>query len=646
MAILTVDNLSKSFADNIVLKDVSFQVEDGDKVAIIGANGAGKTSLFRLLTGELEEDSGNIFKKGDLRIAYLKQNVRIESENSVFEECKKAYWRAFDIEKKLRRLEKLMGEDQTKEGLSVIMSDYQRLTEKFEEEGGLSYMSEIKGILKGMGFEEDRYNDPVNVLSGGEKSRLELACMLSGRPDMLLLDEPTNHLDIDAIRFLENFLIDFRGAVMVISHDRYFLDKVAQRTFLIQCNKIHIYNCAYQEYTKRRAKDLEVLQRAYENQQEEIARQEEIIERLSKLGGSKRKRGISQSRSRQKLLDKMERIESPPKDDKQMSLKLKTRYRSGDDVLVVEDLEKSFDGRLLFENINFYLGRGDKAGLIGTNGAGKTTIFRILLKQEKADNGIIAFGSSVKVAYFDQEQRTLDDKNTVVEEFRKAYPHMDRYQIRSNLAKFQFIGDEIFKSVGTLSGGEKARLALLKLMLSEANLLLMDEPTNHLDMESREILEDALSEYEGTVLAISHDRYFLNKVCNEIFHLESEGLTSFVGNYDDYIAHIDAKRFGKARDMNSSMTKTQQKKEKQKEKLAQKEIKKLKTQIRELDNKIKELSEKEKELQKLALDSSIYENYEEAMALHDRLANIAKEKEELSDKWLEFSFILEDEEES
>ncbi len=644
MAILTVDNLTKSFADKTIINDVSFQVDDGDKVAIIGANGVGKTSMFRMIVGEMEADSGKIYKSGDLRIAYLKQNVHIESDNSIFEECKKAYWRAFEIEKKMGRLEKLMGENQTKEELTGIMNEYQWLTDKFEEEGGLSYMSEIKGILKGMGFSEDRFDDPVNVLSGGEKSRLELAQMLSGRPDMLLLDEPTNHLDIDAIRFLENFISDFRGACMIISHDRYFLDKLVDRTFLIQGKKIHIYNCGYGEYTVRRAKDLEILERAYENQQEEIARQEEIIERLSKLGGSKRKRGISQSRSRQKLLDKMERIELPPKDQKQMSLNLTARYRSGNDVLIVEDLEKSFDGRSLFSNLSFYMGRGEKAGLIGPNGAGKTTLFRMIMKKEGLDSGDIRFGSAVKVAYFDQEQQTLDDENTVIEEFWSAYPQMDRYEVRSNLAKFQFKGDTLFRKVGGLSGGEKARLALLKLMLSQANLLLMDEPTNHLDMESREILENALRDYDGTVLAISHDRYFLNRVCNKIFHLSQGGIEEVKGNYDDYLAYIDSANKKKEENSGSAfMTETQKKKERKKEKLAKKEIRRLKTRMKEIDDRIKELTEKEAELQKKALDGALYENYEEAMSLHDRLSNIAKEKEELGDSWLELAMLFDEE---
>lgn len=642
MAVLSVQELNKSYGIKPVLKGLSFQVNQGDKIGIIGGNGVGKTTLFRLLTGQEEPDFGKISMKGDLRLGYLAQNVHIESDNSLFEECKKAYWRAFQVEEKLRDLEKEMGKDLTREDLSRVMSSYQVLTERFEEEGGLSYVSEIRGILKGMGFEEDRFGDPVNVLSGGEKSRLELARMLSGRPDMLLLDEPTNHLDIQAIRFLESFLVDFKGAVLLISHDRYFLDRISQRIFLLEKGKLYAYNCGYRDYTRRRAKDLEVLRHAYENQQAEIARQKEIIDRLSKQGGSLRKRGIAQSRSRQKLLDKMVLVEAPPDQDPHMRFKLTPRYESGKDVLEVEGLTKSFDGRPLFEGVSFYLGKGWKVGLVGENGVGKTTLFRILLGKMDEDEGVVSFGSAVKLAYFDQEQANLDDEKTVIDEFWDAYPQMDHYRVRSNLAKFQFVGDDIFQVVGDLSGGEKSRLALLKLMLSKANLLLLDEPTNHLDIESREILEEALIDYEGTVLVISHDRYFLNHVCDHIFHLTPEGMAIGLGNYDDFLAGQEVDGDDQAEE---GLTRTQVKKIKKKKRMKKEEFRKARARVQDLDRKIRELESQEQELQAKALDPAIYEDYEEAMVIHDQLETIQKKIEEASDMWLALSMELEGEEE-
>ncbi|WP_019133280.1 ribosomal protection-like ABC-F family protein [Kallipyga massiliensis] len=643
MAVISVQDLKKSYGIKPILKGISFQVNQGDKIGIIGGNGVGKTTLFRLLTSIEDPDSGKISMKGDLRLGYLAQNVHIESDNSLFEECKKAYWRAFQVEDKLRDLEKQMGEDLTKEELSRVMSSYQVLTERFEEEGGLSYISEIRGILKGMGFGEDRFDDPVNVLSGGEKSRLELARMLSGRPDILLLDEPTNHLDIQAIRFLESFLVDFKGAVLLISHDRYFLDRICQRIFLIEKGRLFAYNCGYREYTQRRAKDLEVLRHAYENQQAEIARQQEIIDRLSKQGGSLRKRGIAQSRSRQKLLDKMVLVEAPPDQDPHMRFKLTPRYESGRDVLEVEDLAKSFDGRPLFQGVSFYLGKGWKVGLVGENGVGKTTLFRILLDKMSGDMGRVSFGSAVKTAYFDQEQANLDDDKTVIDEFWDAYPQMDHYRVRSNLAKFQFVGDDIFQVVGDLSGGEKSRLALLKLMLSNANLLLLDEPTNHLDIESREILEEALIDYEGTVLVISHDRYFLNHVCDHIFQLTPEGMVTSLGNYDDFLAGQEAD--GKEEEAGEGLTQTQKKKIQKKKRMKKEEVRKARAQIQDLDREIQDLQAQAEVLQAQALDPAIYEDYEEAMVVHDQLETIQKKIEEASDRWLSLSMELEGEEE-
>ncbi|MDD7593797.1 MAG: ABC-F family ATP-binding cassette domain-containing protein [Peptoniphilaceae bacterium] len=639
MTEMSVAQLHKSYGVRPILEDVSFLIQEGDKIGVIGPNGAGKTTLMRMLVGELTPDGGEIHHRDDLRIGYLKQNVRIESDESVYVFCRHAYDRAFRIEKELKELEAQMGElaDAPKE-LERVMERHRLLTERFVDEGGLSYDSEIRGVLKGMGFTEEDFEKPVSVLSGGEKSRLELASMLCGRPDILFLDEPTNHLDMDVLSFLETMLVNFRGALMVISHDRYFLDRVCTRIFLVEHEHLTAYNCSYQEYTQRRAKDLEVMRHAYENQQQEIARQEEIIDRLSRLGGSKRKRGIAQSRSRQKLLDKMVRLDKPPEEVAHMKFRLAPAYPSGEDVLSVKDLAKSFDGQRLFQDVSFELHKGQRVGLVGENGAGKTTLFRMLLKQQEADAGAIAFGASVKVAFFDQEQRQLSLDKTVLDELWDRYPQMDHFTVRGHLARFQFVGDDIFRLVGDLSGGEKARLSLLKLMLSSANVLLLDEPTNHLDIESREILEDALIDYEGTVFVISHDRYFLNHVATDIYHLTPSGMETVSGNYDAFLAFEEAQKSGGESVDSAEKTRTQIKKDKKEAQRAKRELRQLRARSGEITRLLDDLTAQEEELTRKSYDPALYENYEDALRIQDELLQIQKKKEALTDEW----FLLEE----
>lgn len=644
MAQLSAVNLSMSYGITPVLTDVGFLVEKGDKIGIIGNNGSGKTTLMRLLAGDLEAESGTISVSSDLRLGYLRQNVHISSDDTIYERCVRAYERAFAIEKKLRELEQKMGEvAHSPSELEAVMNRYQILTDRFEAEGGLSYASEITGVLKGMGFSEADFQKPVDALSGGEKSRLELASMILGRPDVLLLDEPTNHLDMQGVRFLEGFLRDFKGAVLLISHDRYFLNGLVNRIFLIEHHRLYVYNTGYREYTERRKKDLENMRHAYDNQQKEIERQKEIIERLSKLGGSMRKRGISQSRSRQKLLDKMVLLEKPFDDEEHMKLRFTPRYESGYDVLMAEDLAMGFEGRMLFSDISFSIHRGNRIGLIGENGIGKTTLFRILLGDTEAKQGHIRFGTSVKIGYFDQEQRTLDDEKTVLDELWDAYPRLDHYQVRSYLAKFRFIGDDLFQLVGDLSGGEKGRLALLKLMLSSANFLLMDEPTNHLDIESREILENALLEYEGTVFVISHDRYFLNHVCDHIFRLTPTGMETYLGNYDDYLftlqkkaAHNEESLVGETRTARA-----------QRKKADRNEARKLREKRKTADELAKTMQKKEEKLDELkhrSYDPAIYNDHEKATALHAQIDRLKEEIDEAMDEWVDLMTDLEDEE--
>ncbi|MCI6660119.1 ribosomal protection-like ABC-F family protein [Peptoniphilaceae bacterium SGI.137] len=648
MAEITVQNLNKSYGVTPILENVSFLLNAEDKVGLIGPNGCGKTTLMRILMGELEPDSGSVHCRSDLRIGYLKQNVHITSRNSIYEECKKAYARAFAIEEELRELEKQMGEAaEDSQRLSAIMDRYHVLTDRFQEEGGYSYDSEIRGILKGMGFEESRFQDPVDILSGGEKSRIELAAMLSGRPEVLFLDEPTNHLDAAAVEFLEGFLKNFRGTVLLISHDRYFLDRVVNRILLIQDRHLLNYPFGYREYTMRRAKDLEAQRHAYESQQEEIARQKEIIERLSHLGGSKRKRGISQSRSRQKLLDKMVLLEKPPEDSDHMVLRFTPKYPSGEDVLDVDHAGKTFEETELFRNVSFSIHRGQKVGLIGENGIGKTTLFRMILKKTETTEGLIRPGAAVKTAYFAQEQQTLNDEKTVLDELWDSYPQMNHFQVRSALARFQFTGDDIFRMVGELSGGEKSRLALLKLMLSSANFLLLDEPTNHLDIESREILEEALNHYDGTVLVISHDRYFLNHVCNRIIRLTSQGAELYQGNYDDYLQELEKRKtdVGASDAEKAEMTRTQLKKEQKQQYQSRKELRQKRAQMGELEKEIARLEAEERKMNEMAADPALYEDYEEARQLHDELYHIREKIEKKTDMWLALQYELEGDEE-
>ena len=644
MAVLTLQEVSHSFGVRNILEEISFQVNEGEKIGVIGGNGAGKTTLFKLITGELIPDEGSVRLKGGTRLGYLAQNIHIDSTDSLYEECKKGYFRAFQIEEKMKALEKKMGEDLSPEALNQVMDEYQFLTGRFESEGGLSYDSEIRGILKGVGFSPERFDDSVQVLSGGEKARLELARMLCGRPELLLLDEPTNHLDLSAISFLESFLSSFRGAALLISHDRYFLDQLIDRTFLIENRRLLVYNCGYGDFAKRREKDREVQAHAYLSQQEEIARLEEMIERLSHLGGSKRKRGISQARSRQKLLDKMVRIEAPSQEKEGMAFHLKPKYESGKDVLEVVKLSKSFGERTLFQEVSFYLGRGQKVGLIGENGVGKTTLFRLLLKKMSPDGGEISYGTAVKTAFFDQEQQTLHLEKTVIDELWDAYPHLDHHQVRKNLAKFQFKGDEIFREVGELSGGERSRLALLKLMLSSANLLLLDEPTNHLDADSCEILENALLDYEGTVLVISHDRYFLNRVADHIFKLTPQGMECHLGNYDDYRKDLEKAEEQTALLPESGLTKTAQKKKDREKRKAQKERRKERAIIQDLARKIEEKEKEKADLEKTIADPALYEDYEKVRALNEAHAELIQELDRLQDQWLERSLELEEEE--
>lgn len=633
MIILSCNSIYKSYVVDMILEDISFNIEDGDKIGLVGLNGSGKTTLLDVLVGETPMDRGDIYIRKDLNIGYLKQHAKLDSQNTIFDECLLVFKPLMDMEARLRELEKGIGHEGAKgqsEKLDKLMNEYSHLLEKFDELNGYGYRSEIKGVLKGLGFKEDEFDKSVNVLSGGQKARLSLAKLLLEKPDLLLLDEPTNHLDIDAINWLESYLKEYKGAVLVISHDRYFLDNLVNRIFHLENRKLKVYNTNYSKFMERRKKELEVLKKTYENQQKEIKRQEEIIKRFSNYGD---RRYIKQAQSRQKLLDRMKAVDKPM-DSKRMKITFEPKVKSGRDVLRVEGLGKSFDDFKLLEDINFTIYRGEKVGLIGPNGIGKTTLFKMILGQIPHDEGEIILGHHVHIGYFDQEQTNLNLNNTVIDEIWDENPKLDHYQIRTILSRFMFIGDDIFKEIEELSGGERGRLALLKLMLSKANFLMMDEPTNHLDIYSKEVLEDALNDYEGTLLVISHDRYFLNRVADKILELTEEGIVEYLGNYDYYLEKKNQVEFEEEEDFK---TKTQIKLERKKERERLALEKKKREEILKLEKSIEDKESRIEELDKLLCDPELYDDPNRVVELTKEREGLEGELELLYDKWIKMT---------
>lgn len=640
MVIISVSNLSKSYPTKEIFENVSFKIEKGEKVGLIGNNGSGKTTLFNILTNKLSKDKGEIYIPNDVRIGYLKQQLGLESNKTIYDYCLDVFEEVINLEKELRQLEEKMVEaSNSEEELSKIMEEYTRKNEIFEDKNGYGYKSEIQGTLIGLGFLKEDFDKEVSILSGGQKARVELACLLLEKPELILLDEPTNHLDIKAINFLENFIKNFQGSVIVISHDRYFLDATIDSVFLMENHSMKVYKGNYTEFMSKRKKDLEIERHLYRNQQKEIKRQEEIIERLKNLGGSKRKRGISQSRSRQKLLDKMEKLEKPYEDNDNMNLKFVPRIQSGEDILHVKNLKKSYDNHEIFKNISFNQYKSDRTAIIGENGVGKTTLFKIIMGDESSDEGSIKVGSSVRIGYFDQEQKSLNLENTIIDEIWDEYPMMTNFQIRSYLARFMFYSDDIYREISELSGGERARISLLKLMLSDCNFILMDEPTNHLDIDSKEILEDAILNYEGSVLIISHDRYFLNKIAVKILDMKKDEIKEYLGNYDYYVEKL--KELEAKDEESNNQTKTKIKKDQKKERQQKKEISKIKTRIKNAEEEIEKIDTELINLTNLSLEKNFYDDQEQVKVTFDRIKKLEEEKENLSEKWMKYSLELE-----
>ncbi|MDU7886553.1 MAG: ABC-F family ATP-binding cassette domain-containing protein, partial [Clostridium perfringens] len=519
MIILSCRHLTKSFGIDEILRDVTFNINEGDKVGLIGPNGEGKSTLFKILTKQLDYDSGELFLDKNKTLGYLSQNLSLDSENTIYDEMLSVFSSLTELEDKIKTLEEKLNEPydaSNAEYHNKLIKDYTLSQELYENRGGYTFRGEISRVLKGLGFLEEDFNNQIINLSGGQKTRLALCKLLLRKPDLLLLDEPTNHLDLEAIEWLEEYLNGYKGTVFVISHDRFFLDSVTNTTFELIGGKIHCYNASYTKFLELRKKDIEARLKAYNLQQAEIKRQEEIIEKFRSFN---REKSVRAAESRQKALDKMDRLEAPEVIKEASKISFETLVKSGNDVLHIENLKKSYDS-LLFENVNLDLKRGEKVALIGENGRGKTTLFKIIMGMLKQDSGSVSLGKNVFTGYYDQEQSNLNLHKTIIDEVWDDFPNLTTTEVRNYLASFLFTGDDVFKEISLLSGGEKCKINLLKLMLSKANLLLLDEPTNHLDIMSREALEDAILSYDGTLIVISHDRYFLNKVINKIVELQ------------------------------------------------------------------------------------------------------------------------------
>ena len=529
--ILSLNHVEKSFDGELLFSEASFRIDDKDKCAIVGSNGAGKTTLLRIIMGEIPSDSGEVVISRGKTIGYLSQHQGLSDGCSIYEEIQKAMADILAMEASIRDLEQRM---RTAEGeaLARMMDEYTRLNHAFELRDGYAARSEMTGVLKGMGFSESEFSKPCGKLSGGQKTRVALAKLLLTRPDCILLDEPTNHLDISSIQWLEGYLRAYPGAVIVVAHDRYFLDRIADKVVEVDNGRVTEYKGNYSDYAALKKRQREDALKAYLNQRQMIKHQEEVIEKLRSFN---REKSIKRAESRQKMLDRVKRLDKPAGPEEKMVLKLAPHDESGKDVLLIEDLSKSFGPMKLFENVNIHIRRGERVAIIGDNGTGKTTLLKIITGLMDADSGTLTLGSRVEIGYYDQEQQLLTEDNTLFEEISDAYPNLTNTAIRNHLASFLFTGDDVFKPVSALSGGERGRLSLAKLILSDCNFLILDEPTNHLDMPSKEVLESALSAYEGTLLYVSHDRYFVNQTCTRILELSGGRFTEYLGNYDYYL---------------------------------------------------------------------------------------------------------------
>lgn len=638
MIMLSCNNVSKSFGVETILEDISFSVNEGDKIGIVGVNGTGKTTLFKVITGIFPHDKGDIFTSKNCRLGYLEQNTNFYSEKTIYDEVVSVFSDLIEAEKELRSLEHQIASLSAKESLSgdqlkKAMDTYGKKYEEFEKKNGYAYKSEVRGTLKGLGFSDEEMNKAVNVLSGGEKTRVLLAKLLLSKPSLLLLDEPTNHLDADAIEWLEAFLRSYEETIMIISHDRYFLDQSVNRIFEMENKRLTSYNGNYTDYQKQAKINREIRLRQYENQQRDIKKQEESIERLKAYG---REKHLKRARSKEKMLDKVDRLDKPQELRKKARFNFVLRHHSGNDVLKVQGLGKSFDDRKLFEGVDFELYRGEKVALIGPNGVGKSTLFKIIMGDESQDQGEYKLGQGVDIAYFHQEQKSLNLENSIIDEVWDDNPHMTQTEVRNLLGAFLFEGEDVFKSIRSLSGGERARVAILKLILSKSNLLLLDEPTNHLDIDSKEVLEDALKEYEGTLLTISHDRYFLNTVVDRILVLKPNGIEEYLGNYEYYQnkkkEESEKSYLAEMEDL-PSKTKTQIKEERRREKELKKNENKAKKLIKDIEVEIELLEKQIGGLDYMLCQEEVYTSPERTREVNQEKSDLEKRLSKLYEKW-------------
>ena len=635
MIVLSCNNLNKSFGIDSILEDVSFTVNEGDKIGIIGINGTGKTTLFKIISGVYGYDSGDIYTAKDCEIGYLEQNMNFHSENTILDEVLEVFRDLIDMETYLRNLELKIaeeGEKSNSDDLDKLMNEYSHKLELFADKNGYGYKSEAKGVLKGLGFSDNDMNKPISILSGGEKTRILLGKLLLKKPSLLMLDEPTNHLDSEAIEWLELFLKQYKGTVMLISHDRYFLDQVVNRTFEIHNKKLKTYNGNYSKFLELSRVEKELELKKYEDQQKDLKKQEESIERLKAYG---REKHLKRARSKEKALDKIDVLDKPEAYRKRARIEFNPYIVSGNDVLQVRDVSMGYGNRILFKDLNLDIYREEKVALIGANGIGKSTLFKIIMNEIIPLSGSVTLGTNVNVSYFHQEQKTLNLDNTIIDEIWDSNKHLTQTQIRSMLGAFLFEDEEVFKKISTLSGGERARVAILKLILSNANFLLLDEPTNHLDIDSKEVLEEALSSYTGTIFTISHDRYFLNTVVDKILVLDENGITEYLGNYDYYMfkkRQVQEMSLIQEEDKEEK-TKTQLKEEKRKEREQREAEKKNRAKRQNIEKEIETTESKIEELDILLCQEEVYSNPERAKEVSQEKTNLENNLEALYEEW-------------
>lgn len=633
--ILSCNNISKSFGTDVIIKSCSFNIEDHEKAAIVGINGAGKSTLLKIITGEEPADTGIVTLAKDKTLGYLAQQQDLQSDRSIYDELLSVKQYILDMESELRRIEAAMNNASGDE-LESIMNRYTNLNHEFEMNNGYAYKSEITGVLKGLGFAEEDFSLHVNTLSGGQKTRVSLGKLLLSKPDIIMLDEPTNHLDMDSISWLENYLLNYSGAVLIVAHDRYFLDKIVSKIIEIDNGDCTVFSGNYTDYASKKAILRNMKLKEYLNQQRDIKHQEEVIAKLKQFN---REKSIKRAESREKMLDKIEVVDKPVELNAKMNIKLEPSVVSGNDVLTVTDLTKSFDGNTLFNNINFEIKRGERVALIGNNGTGKTTILKLINGIIQPDSGSIYLGAKVAIGYYDQEHHVLDPDKTLFQEIQDAYPDLNNTQIRNTLAAFLFTDDDVFKYIRDLSGGERGRVSLAKLMLSNANLLILDEPTNHLDIVSKEILENALNSYTGTVLYVSHDRYFINATATRIIELTNQSIVNYIGNYDYYLEKRDILTAKAFPDTNTDVSSSEKVKDSkiswQQSREEQNRLKKKKNDLKRTEERIADIEKRIEDIDTEYSDPSIGSNTARLMELHNESTKLKKELDELYEHWEE-----------